>query len=56
MAWVDELHGALIAIATPDAIQFATAISTNAGALFTNDARLPRDTGVEILLVDDLLS
>jgi predicted nucleic acid-binding protein len=42
-------------IGTPDAIQLATAISTGARALFTNDARIPRSTGVKILLVDEIL-
>lgn len=40
---------------TPDALQVATAIHSNATALITNDATFRRVVGVQIMVLDDLL-
>lgn len=41
-------------LSPPDAIQLATAIVTGAAALLTNDVRLPRQAGVQIIVLDEL--
>jgi len=40
---------------TPDALQAATAISSSATALVTNDATFRKLPGVQIIVLDDLL-
>jgi predicted nucleic acid-binding protein len=39
---------------TPDAIQIATAIETNASYFFTNDAHLSNLPGIQVLVLDHL--
>jgi predicted nucleic acid-binding protein len=42
------------AFRTPDAIQLATALTTGASSLLTNDAKLARAPGLRVLVVDQL--
>jgi len=41
---------------TPDAIQIATALQSNATALLTNDIRFPVLPALQMLILDDFLA
>jgi predicted nucleic acid-binding protein len=42
------------ALRTPDALQIATALQAEATYFLTNDIRLPKIQGIEILMLDHL--
>ena len=43
-------------VRTPDAIQLATAIRMGASTFVTNDGRLPRISGLNIVVLDDVMA